>query len=379
MENLELLKSIIRQNDYMVSIDLNQAFFHVPLAVDQQPYFSFDFQNRRFCFTCLPFSLTTSPRDKRRSVTTVKGSYGYLRKNGIYNQQRKVNARTLSIDRVSRLQDQHKDDDLYPPADKSKGPSERMQKSSTSIQNTCLEAGVSNRKDIGNNVSCFSSSSLLQSSAPRQKLWSETAQVERYSTALQRKQVAARVVDKKSPFLEWKKFNPGRTKYHNSHRCVKYRLECVPEQLDHPQKLDSVGVNSSHQYSGTEGDSVLHSCVQGASESNDIDSNRQHDVCSLYQPSGQDDISGSLKDRREFVDIMPETQSKIDSGTHSRHNKCGSGSSIKDDDRKERMEVTSQNLQRIQQDMRSLSIGSICKQNQHPTSPLLCMENGSVC
>ncbi|PKY62810.1 hypothetical protein RhiirA4_529112, partial [Rhizophagus irregularis] len=157
--------------------------------------------------------------------------------------------------------------------------------------------------------------------------------------------------DKKSPFLEWKKFNPGRTKYHNSHRCVKYRLECVPGQLDHPQKLDSVGVNSSHQYSGTEGDSVLHSCVQGASESNDIDSNRQHDVCSLYQPSGQDDISGSLKDRREFVDIMPETQSKIDSGTHSRHNKCGSGSSIKDDDRKERMEVTSQNLQRIQQDM----------------------------
>ncbi|EXX71721.1 hypothetical protein RirG_075960 [Rhizophagus irregularis DAOM 197198w] len=42
------------------------------------------------------------------------------------------------------------------------------------------------------------------------------------------------------------------------------------------------------------------------------------------------------------------------------------------------MEVTSQNLQCIQQDMESLSIGSICKQNQHPTSPLLCMENRSV-
>ncbi|CAB4379710.1 unnamed protein product [Rhizophagus irregularis] len=251
-----------------------------------------------------------------------------------------VNARTLSIDRVSRLQDQHKDDDLCPPADKSKGPSKRMQKGSTSIQNTCPEASVSSRKDIGNNVSSFSSSSLLQSSALRQKLWSETARVE---------------------------------------RCVKYRLGCIPGQLDHPRKLDSVGVNSSHQYSGTEGDSVLHSHVQGASESNDIDSNRQHDVCSLYQPSGWDDISGSLKDRREFVDIMSETQSKVDSGTHSWYKKCGSRSSIKDNDRKERMEVTSQNLQRIQQDMGSLSIGSICKQNQHPTSPLLYMENGSVC
>ncbi|CAB4429900.1 unnamed protein product [Rhizophagus irregularis] len=48
----------------------------------------------------------------RRSVTTVKGSHGYLRKNGIYNQQRKINARTFSIDRVSWLQDQHKDDGL---------------------------------------------------------------------------------------------------------------------------------------------------------------------------------------------------------------------------------------------------------------------------
>ncbi|CAB4395505.1 unnamed protein product [Rhizophagus irregularis] len=165
-----------------------------------------------------------------------------------------------------------------------------------------------------------------------------------------------------------------RTKYYNSHRCVKYRLGCVPGQLEYPRKLDSVGVNSSHQYSGTEGNSVLHSRVQRASESNDIDSNRQHDVCSLYQPSERDDISGSLKDRREFVDIMSETHSKVDSGTHSRHKKCGSGSSIKDNDRKKRMEVTSQNLQRIQQDMGSLSIGSICKQNQHPTSPLLCME-----
>ncbi|CAB4399778.1 unnamed protein product [Rhizophagus irregularis] len=36
---------------------------------------------------------------------------------------------------------------------------------------------------------------------------------------------------------------------------------CILGQLDHPRKLDSVGVNSSHQYSGTEGDSVLHSRV----------------------------------------------------------------------------------------------------------------------
>ena len=46
----------------MVSIDLNQAFYHVPLASSQTPYFAFDFLGKRYCFKCLPFGLTASPR-----------------------------------------------------------------------------------------------------------------------------------------------------------------------------------------------------------------------------------------------------------------------------------------------------------------------------
>ena len=62
MESLDLVKSLIRRNDYMVSIDLNQAFYHVPLASSQTPYFAFDFLGKRYCFKCLPFGLTSSPR-----------------------------------------------------------------------------------------------------------------------------------------------------------------------------------------------------------------------------------------------------------------------------------------------------------------------------
>jgi len=39
MENLELVKSLVRRGDYMISIDLNQAFFHIPLERSQQPIF----------------------------------------------------------------------------------------------------------------------------------------------------------------------------------------------------------------------------------------------------------------------------------------------------------------------------------------------------
>ena len=62
MESLDLVKSLIRRNDYMISIDLNQAFYHVPLASSQKPFFAFDFLGKRYCFRCLPFGLTSSPR-----------------------------------------------------------------------------------------------------------------------------------------------------------------------------------------------------------------------------------------------------------------------------------------------------------------------------
>jgi ribonuclease HI len=62
MEGIELVKSLVRRGDFMVTLDLNQAFYHVPLARDQRKYFAFDFMEKRYCFNCLPFGLSSSPR-----------------------------------------------------------------------------------------------------------------------------------------------------------------------------------------------------------------------------------------------------------------------------------------------------------------------------
>ncbi|POG80060.1 hypothetical protein GLOIN_2v1521207, partial [Rhizophagus irregularis DAOM 181602=DAOM 197198] len=40
IESISLVKSIIRRSDYMISIDLNQAFYHILLADSQQSYFT---------------------------------------------------------------------------------------------------------------------------------------------------------------------------------------------------------------------------------------------------------------------------------------------------------------------------------------------------
>src|SRR5437588_610379 len=62
MEGIDLVKSMVRRDNYMVTIDLSQTFYHVLLAVNQRHFFAFDFSGKRYCFTCLPFGLTASPR-----------------------------------------------------------------------------------------------------------------------------------------------------------------------------------------------------------------------------------------------------------------------------------------------------------------------------
>ncbi|CAG8797606.1 34478_t:CDS:1 [Gigaspora margarita] len=60
LEGINLVKGLIRRKDYMVSIDLKDAYYHILLHPDVQKYFVFDFNYERYCFQCLPFGLTTS-------------------------------------------------------------------------------------------------------------------------------------------------------------------------------------------------------------------------------------------------------------------------------------------------------------------------------
>ena len=62
MEGIELVKSLVRREDYMISIDLTQAFYHVPVSSYYRRFFAFDFMGKRYCFKCLPFGLTASSR-----------------------------------------------------------------------------------------------------------------------------------------------------------------------------------------------------------------------------------------------------------------------------------------------------------------------------
>ena len=62
MENISCLKQILNQNDFMVKLDLKDAYLTVGVHEQSQHYLRFIWQGQAYQFQALPFGLCTSPR-----------------------------------------------------------------------------------------------------------------------------------------------------------------------------------------------------------------------------------------------------------------------------------------------------------------------------
>ena len=80
METLNtVLKSPIK-GMWAVSIDLKDAYLHIPIHQDHHRWLRFKVNGQAYAFRCLPFGLSTAPRVFTRVVKTVRA---YLRRNGV--------------------------------------------------------------------------------------------------------------------------------------------------------------------------------------------------------------------------------------------------------------------------------------------------------
>ena len=80
MEDKEVIKELIKNNDYLVSIDLKNAFHLISLHNDSKRLTAFELDGIRYCFQVLPFGLTSSPRIFSKILKPV---ISYLRTLGI--------------------------------------------------------------------------------------------------------------------------------------------------------------------------------------------------------------------------------------------------------------------------------------------------------
>ena len=80
MENLQNVTQLVRKGDYMVTIDLKDAYFSIPIHQSHRKFLRFSWRNQLFQFAALPFGLTSAPRVFTKVLKPVIAS---MRQRGI--------------------------------------------------------------------------------------------------------------------------------------------------------------------------------------------------------------------------------------------------------------------------------------------------------
>jgi len=80
MENIQMALNFISQGDYMISIDLKDAYFSVPIFHTDRKYLRFIWKNQRYEFSCLPFGYSLAPRVFTKIFKPITS---HLRRNGL--------------------------------------------------------------------------------------------------------------------------------------------------------------------------------------------------------------------------------------------------------------------------------------------------------
>jgi hypothetical protein len=155
---------------------------------------------------------------------TYKVPFKPFTTSGLDYQRRKIFSHTFSSSRLLRISDQLKTDDNKTSQAQNQGPSSRMQENKGKKINSSSKTSIINWKNLSNDNSNIPSKVTLKGTSERQKCWSETTRMERYSQFIKRKPASIGLVDRKTSTLEWKKFDSRKSNNSLIHRCLNLRL-----------------------------------------------------------------------------------------------------------------------------------------------------------
>jgi len=79
-ENINVISSLVHENDLFVTLDLTNGFYHVPVAQEHQTYLGFQWKKQFYCWKNLPFGLNASPYFFAK---TLKPVLSYVRAKGL--------------------------------------------------------------------------------------------------------------------------------------------------------------------------------------------------------------------------------------------------------------------------------------------------------
>ncbi|CAB4020707.1 Hypothetical predicted protein [Paramuricea clavata] len=75
MEGIHMLRDLLKNGDFLVKIDLKEAYLTVPIWKNHQKYLRFLWKDTMLEFACLPFGLATAPKVFTKLLKPVVGAF----------------------------------------------------------------------------------------------------------------------------------------------------------------------------------------------------------------------------------------------------------------------------------------------------------------
>ncbi|CAG8787085.1 39063_t:CDS:2 [Gigaspora margarita] len=258
IETIEIVKALIKQNYYMTSIDIQDAFYHVPLSTLVSCYFAFDVGNYQYQFTALPFGLTSSPRIFTKIMKPVlawarnpdPNHNSVVRKFRIQNQYTKAQSNTNPTNRISGFQDQCYRNDSKSPNKESQRDKKGMFYNLKEANNICKKVSIIYWKAFSYYWHNIFSKTKNAIPDKRQKLNHKIPWVELSFNTIITKHSTAQLVDQEPGGLEQNMFNPTTTNNNYLHRCFVNRMGCHNEPKHSLQSLDRTSNELTHKCLG---------------------------------------------------------------------------------------------------------------------------------
>ena len=342
MEGIHMLRDLLRKGDFMVKIDLKDAYFTVPVWRNHQKFLRFVWKETMYEFACLPFGLASAPRVFTKLMKPV---VGLLRQLGIrliiYLDDMLIMAqsRDIALQHASTALDllqglgfmiNYLKSVLVPstkmeflgfvidsltlslalPRDKIRN----VRKECQALLNLPLVTVRQLAKLLGHltstSSSCLSRPPPLPPLAKREKQgFSTFSNIRLCYSPFPSGQGGIGLVEGQPGSMEWKSSGFGFSRLSNRDRCLPTRLGGILQRSVHGGSVVSRGISSPHKLSRTSGWGI---CCQDLCERQSSNAsppvNGQFDCRPLHKQNGGHEIPCSGPSGIEPMGVVPAPQ-----------------------------------------------------------------------
>ena len=410
IDTMSKVLNLVKPKDWAISLDLTEAYLHIPLFPKHRKYLRFCIAGQCFQWRCLCFGPTSAPRVFTKIVSEIAAHLraqnirlashldNWLAVNQIrrqllqdrekmsksfditrlYNQQRKVRANSKTTNHI------HRGVISFRP--RNSHSNSRQNKEDRISSEEYLSRSQSSKRfssPSGYNSIMFgidSKCSPLYEAHPTTSLFLETIITRSRNThsSYSTSKITSSVVVKFSKHHEGQIFTSAANKYNHNDRCFKNRLWGSCRQAFHSGHMVRIPTETTYKLPGV-GGSVPYSKTlsSGIEKPQCLSQMRQYNSGSVYKQTRGNKITTSVFQNMGSMGFCHRKQHSDQSSIYFRHKKRVSGSVVEKQNSCHRMDITQTNSGSDFSSVGSSSHRPLCIHSESPGTDFLFLDSTS--